>query len=91
MTSLLIFILSCFVGYYVISHVCHALHSPLMAITNAISSIIVIAAIEMFIMNNCNPHSNLYNVLAIFFLAINISGGFCITYRMLNMFYKIDT
>ncbi len=88
MSHLMVFILSCFVGWQVIWNVTAALHTPLMSVTNAISGIIVIGALAQI------TSSNLY-VLALVFVAIfvatiNIVGGFWVTKRMLSMFRKED-
>lgn len=80
-----IFVLACFVGYYVIWKVTPSLHAPLMSITNAISSVIIVGAIiaagQSFFVS-----SSIFGFLGVFFAAINIFGGFMITYRMLDMF-----
>jgi len=82
-----IFVLACFVGFYVVWSVTPALHSPLMAVTNAISSVIIVGAIlaagpaEM-------DFSKLMGFLAVTLASINIFGGFIVTQRMLGMFKK---
>lgn len=80
-----IFVLACFVGYYVIWKVTPSLHAPLMSITNAISSVIIVGAIiaagQSFFIS-----SSIFGFFGVFFAAINIFGGFMITYRMLDMF-----
>ena len=82
-TLILIFMLSCFVGYFAILRVTPALHSPLMSFSNAISGIIIIGAI--------NEHgSDFWNFIAVFLASINIFGGFAISSRMLNMFKRKD-
>ncbi|MNY70347.1 NAD(P) transhydrogenase subunit alpha [compost metagenome] len=78
--------LSCFVGYMVIWGVSHSLHTPLMSLTNAISSIIVIGALIQ-ISSNSQPVVILA-ALAVFLTSINIVGGFAVTQRMLRMFRK---
>ena len=81
-----IFALACFVGYYVVWSVTPALHTPLMAVTNAISSIIILGALTQI-----GSTSYLITLLAgigIFMAAINIFGGFLVTRRMLAMFQK---
>ena len=83
---LTILILACFVGFYVISSVTPALHAPLMSVTNAISSIIIIVSISIGIMNN-TPTSVFYlSLFAVLLASINIIGGVFITHRMLKMF-----
>ncbi len=83
--SLTIFILSCFVGYYLIWGITPALHSPLMSVSNAISGIIIIGAIA--IVGSTSSTIVLWTGLAAIVLAaINIFGGFVISQRMLQMF-----
>jgi NAD(P) transhydrogenase subunit alpha len=90
--TLIIFILACFVGYYVVLKVTPALHAPLMSVTNAISSVIIIVAIDAAAISSLRPESvNLtswFGVFATFLTAINIVGGFMLTHRMLKMFSK---
>ncbi len=85
-TGLTVFILACFVGYHVVWRVTPALHSPLMAITNAISSVIIVGAIMAVWPKDQN--FSLLGFLAVIFASINIFGGFIITRRMLSMFKK---
>ena len=82
---LTIFILACFVGYYVVWKVTPALHTPLMSVTNAISSIIVLGALIAAGTHLTGPITYLGG-LAIFITAINIFGGFVVTQRMLRMY-----
>ncbi|MCW8442908.1 proton-translocating transhydrogenase family protein [Fluoribacter gormanii] len=86
-TILTIFVLACFVGYYVVWKVTPALHTPLMSVTNAISSIIVLGALiaagSQFI-----GDITWIGGLAIFIASINIFGGFVVTQRMLRMYKK---
>ncbi len=86
---LTIFILSCFVGYYVVWKVTPALHTPLMSVTNAISSIIILGALIATGMPKITSISYL-GAIAIFITAINIFGGFVLTQRMLKMYKKIN-
>ena len=86
-TALTIFILSCFVGYYVVWRVTPALHSPLMGITNAISSVIIVGAI-LAAGGALNGVSGMMGFIAVVLASINIFGGFIITRRMLSMFKK---
>ncbi len=87
LNGLTVFILACFVGYYVVWRVTPALHSPLMGITNAISSVIIVGALiaagpaEM-------SFSKVMGFLAVILASINIFGGFIVTKRMLSMFKK---
>ncbi len=87
MIALIIFILAVFVGYYVVWKVTPALHSPLMAVTNAISSVIIVGALLA-----CGPLdvslSKILGFMAVILASINIFGGFLITQRMLSMFKK---
>ena len=86
-TALTIFVLACFVGYYVIWKVTPALHTPLMSVTNAISSIIILGALIATGSQVLGEISFLGGV-AIFITAINIFGGFVVTQRMLRMYKK---
>ncbi|WP_432473407.1 Re/Si-specific NAD(P)(+) transhydrogenase subunit alpha [Amphritea sp. HPY] len=81
-----VFVLSCFVGYMVVWGVTHSLHTPLMSVTNAISSIIVIGALIQI--SSSNPIVVGLAALAVFITSINIVGGFAVTQRMLRMFRK---
>lgn len=85
--GLTVFILACFVGYYVVWKVTPALHSPLMAVTNAISSVIIVGALIA-----AGPAiagvSTTFGFLAVILASINIFGGFIVTQRMLEMFSK---
>ena len=85
--AITVFVLACFVGYYVVWKVTPALHTPLMSVTNAISSIIVVGAILAVAANAGSMASNL-GIAAIFIASINIFGGFIVTQRMLQMFKK---
>lgn len=82
-----VFVLACFVGYYVVWKVTPALHTPLMALTNAVSSIIIIGAIIAAGAKGFEVCSVL-GFFAVLFASINIFGGFIITQRMLEMFKK---
>jgi len=74
------------VGYYVISNVAHALHTPLMSETNAISGIILVGGLLQ--VGNENLLVSALAVVAVLIASINIFGGFLVTYRMLKMFRK---
>lgn len=82
-----IFVLACFVGYYVVWKVTPALHTPLMSVTNAISSIIILGAL-MAAGTEEIGHITVIGAIAILITAINIFGGFVVTYRMLQMYKK---
>jgi NAD(P) transhydrogenase subunit alpha len=81
-----VFVLACFVGYMVIWNVTPALHTPLMSITNAISSIIIIGAVVQI--STDEPLVVWIAGLTVFLTSINIAGGFAVTRRMLVMFRK---
>ena len=86
-----IFVLSIFVGYYVVWSVTPSLHTPLMSVTNAISSVIIVGAIVAASSLSSDVSFELYNMfglLAIILAAINIFGGFLVTQRMLKMYKK---
>ena len=86
-----IFILSIFVGYYVVWSVTPSLHTPLMSVTNAISSVIIVGAIiaaSNLSLNVSFELSNIFGFIAIFLASINIFGGFLVTQRMLKMYQK---
>ena len=86
-----IFILSIFVGYYVVWSVTPSLHTPLMSVTNAISSVIIVGAIIASLAGsnlNVFNQSSIFGFLAIVLAAINIFGGFLVTQRMLAMYKK---
>ena len=85
-----VFVLACFVGYYVVWKVTPALHTPLMSVTNAISGIIIIGAMIAASPANFSLAS-VFGYIAVFFAAINIFGGFIVTERMLEMFKKKHT
>ncbi|WP_448208760.1 NAD(P) transhydrogenase subunit alpha [Azospirillum sp. sgz302134] len=86
-TGLTVFVLACFVGYYVVWRVTPALHSPLMAVTNAVSSVIIVGALIA-----AGPagfgFSKVMGFLAVILASVNIFGGFLVTQRMLSMFKK---
>ena len=86
-----IFILSIFIGYYVVWSVTPSLHTPLMSVTNAISSVIIVGAIIASlsaVSENIFEVSNIFGFLAIILAAVNIFGGFLVTQRMLQMYKK---
>lgn len=85
--AITIFTLSCFIGYYVVWKVTPSLHTPLMSLTNAISGIIIIGALTAAGSSGFGASSAL-GLVAVFFAAINIFGGFVVTERMLAMFRK---
>ena len=86
-----IFILSIFIGYYVVWSVTPSLHTPLMSVTNAISSVIIVGAIIAALAGNSGNvfnTGNIFGFLAIILAAVNIFGGFLVTQRMLAMYKK---
>ena len=86
-----IFILAIFVGYYVVWSVTPSLHTPLMSVTNAISSVIIVGAIIAALASNSDKifeTSSIFGFLAIILAAVNIFGGFLVTQRMLQMYKK---
>src|SRR6187399_1557097 len=82
-----VFMLACFVGYYVVWRVTPALHSPLMGITNAISSVIIVGALLAAGLRGLGA-AQLFGAVAVALAAVNIFGGFIVTHRMLSMFKK---
>ena len=82
---LAVFLMACFVGYYVVWNVTPALHSPLMGVTNAISSVIVVGAMLAAGLSD-NSWARVFGFLAVLLASVNIFGGFTVTQRMLAMF-----
>ncbi len=85
--GLTVFVLACFVGYYVVWRVTPALHTPLMSVTNAISGIIIVGAI-IALGPEGYGFAHLAGFIAVVIASINIFGGFIVTQRMLAMFQK---
>ena len=85
-----IFILSIFVGYFVVWSVTPSLHTPLMSVTNAVSSVIIVGAIiaSFSSIDDEISFSNILGFIAVTLAAINIFGGFLVTQRMLQMYKK---
>jgi len=88
--ALFIFVLACFIGYYVIWGVTPSLHTPLISLTNAISGIIVVGAILVAGSAQATPLEQVLGFFAVLLASINIFGGFAVTQRMLSMFKKKD-
>ena len=86
MNHFTVFVLSCFIGYMVIWNVTASLHTPLMSVTNAVSSIIIIGALTQI--SSVNTLSLILSGFAVFIASINIFGGFAVTKRILGMFKK---
>ena len=80
-----VFLMACFVGYYVVWNVTPALHSPLMGVTNAISSVIVVGAMLATGLGD-SVVAQIFGFLAVTLASVNIFGGFTVTQRMLSMF-----
>ncbi|MGO6738844.1 proton-translocating transhydrogenase family protein [Rhizobium ruizarguesonis] len=87
--QLAIFVLSIFVGYYVVWSVTPALHTPLMAVTNAISSVIVVGAL-LAVGISTSGLATSFGFVALVLVSVNIFGGFLVTQRMLSMYRKKD-
>jgi H+-translocating NAD(P) transhydrogenase subunit alpha len=86
-----IFVMAIFVGYYVVWSVTPALHTPLMSVTNAISSVIVVGAVLAVGVNVAGGGmANSFGFVALILAAVNIFGGFLVTNRMLAMYKKKD-
>ena len=95
--ELMVFVMAIFVGYYVVWSVTPALHTPLMSVTNAISSVIVVGALLAVavehggldgFMSGSTLASKVFGVLALAMAAVNIFGGFLVTQRMLGMYKR---
>ena len=84
-----VFVLACFIGFYVVWSVTPALHSPLMSVTNAISSVIVVGGL-LAVGPGDMDFSSVMGFLAVMLASVNIFGGFIVTQRMLAMFKKKD-
>ena len=89
--QLSIFVLAIFVGYFVVWSVTPALHTPLMSVTNAISSVIVVGAllaVGVHMAGEVNWASKIFGFFALILASVNIFGGFLVTQRMLSMYKK---
>jgi NAD(P) transhydrogenase subunit alpha len=86
-TAFSAFVLACFVGYFVVWRVTPALHTPLIAVTNAVSGVIIVGAIIALGLSENNTIS-IVGFGAILLASVNIFGGFVVTWRMLEMFKK---
>jgi NAD(P) transhydrogenase subunit alpha len=89
--ELMVFVIAIFVGYYVVWSVTPALHTPLMSVTNAISSVIVVGALlatGVALVSQGSMLAKVFGVLALAMASINIFGGFMVTQRMLAMYKK---
>jgi H+-translocating NAD(P) transhydrogenase subunit alpha len=91
--ELMVFVIAIFVGYFVVWSVTPALHTPLMAVTNAISSVIVVGAllaVGVSLVSSGSWAAKVFGFLALVMASINIFGGFLVTQRMLAMYKKKD-
>jgi NAD(P) transhydrogenase subunit alpha len=91
---LMVFVMAIFVGYYVVWSVTPALHTPLMSVTNAISSVIVVGAllaVGLELVAEGTTLARIFGFLALVMASVNIFGGFLVTSRMLAMYKKKDT
>jgi NAD(P) transhydrogenase subunit alpha len=85
--NLILFVLAIFVGYYVVWSVTPALHTPLMSVTNAISSVIIVGALIATGASGLGA-ATVFGFIAVVLASVNIFGGFAVTQRMLSMFKK---
>lgn len=83
-----VFLLSCVIGYFVVQGVTPALHAPLMSVSNAISGIVIIGALETAASPTSLDAQEILSLVAIFFASLNIFGGFAVSARMLKLFKK---
>ena len=85
-----VFLLSCFIGYFVVKDVSPALHAPLMSVSNAVSGIVIIGAFATAASAETFDKTEILSLIAIFLASLNIFGGFAVSFRMLNMFKEKD-
>lgn len=85
---LYVFVLACFVGYWVVWGITPSLHTPLISLTNAISGVVVVGAVLVAGAGDASPIVEMLGLFAVLLAAINIFGGFIVTWRMLAMFRK---
>ena len=90
LVALYIFVLACFIGYYVIWGVTPSLHTPLVALTNAISGIVIVGALLVTGLEQAGTLAEILGFFAVLLASINVFGGFLVTNRMLSMFKKKD-
>lgn len=90
LVALYVFVLSCFIGYWVIWGVTSSLHTPLVALTNAISGIIIVGALLVTGLESVSTTAEIIGFIAVLLASINVFGGFLVTNRMLAMFKKKD-
>jgi len=88
LVALYVFVLACFIGYYVIWGVTPSLHTPLVALTNAISGIVIVGALLVTGLESAGGFAEITGFFAVLLASINVFGGFLVTNRMLAMFRK---
>ncbi|PLX63122.1 proton-translocating transhydrogenase family protein [Sedimenticola selenatireducens] len=88
LVALYVFVLACFIGYYVIWGVTPSLHTPLVSLTNAISGIIIVGALLVAGLEEASAAARVMGFFAVLLASINVFGGFLVTNRMLAMFKK---
>jgi NAD(P) transhydrogenase subunit alpha len=88
LVALYVFVLACFIGYWVIWGVTPSLHTPLVALTNAISGIVIVGALLVTGLESAGAAAELIGFFAVLLASINVFGGFLVTNRMLAMFKK---
>ncbi len=86
--ALYVFVLACFIGYWVIWGVTPSLHTPLVALTNAISGIVIVGALLVTGLQEVSFTAEIIGFFAVLLASINVFGGFLVTNRMLSMFKK---
>jgi len=88
LVALYVFVLACFIGYWVIWGVTPSLHTPLVALTNAISGIVIVGALLVTGIESAGTFAEITGFIAVLLASINVFGGFLVTNRMLAMFRK---
>ena len=88
LVALYVFVLACFIGYWVIWGVTPSLHTPLVALTNAISSVVIVGALLVTGLESAGTFAEIVGFIAVLLATINVFGGFLVTNRMLAMFRK---
>ena len=88
LVALYVFVLACFIGYFVIWGVTPSLHTPLVALTNAISGIVIVGALLVTGLESAGSSAEVMGFFAVLLASINVFGGFLVTNRMLSMFRK---
>lgn len=88
LVALYVFVLACFIGYWVIWGVTPSLHTPLVALTNAISGIVIVGALLVTGLESAGTTAEIMGFFAVLLASINVFGGFLVTNRMLSMFKK---